>query len=173
MKWNPATRLRALGLASLLAGSLVAGAAQAADGVVKVGVIQALAGDCAQWGIPVVRGTQMWADELNAQGGILAGDGKRYTIEIRPYDNVCYIPGEELKAARRAILDDGVQYLLQTYTPASRQAIADLLNEKKVLAISYGAGFLSEKYPYLMGGITGTSRPICMSSAISSRSIRS
>jgi len=40
-------------------------------------------------------------------------------------------------------------------TPASRQAVADLVTENKVLSGSYGAGFISEKHPYLMGSITG------------------
>ncbi len=127
-----------------------------ADHTIKIGVIQPQAGDCAQWGVPITRGVELWAAEQNEQGGVLSGDGKRHKIAVQGYDNGCYTPGEELKAARRAILDDGVQFLLQTFTPASRQAVAELVTQNKVLTTSYGAGYLSADYPYLMGGITGS-----------------
>ena len=97
----------------------------------------------------------MWANEHNQQGGILVGDGNRYLLEVLAYDNVCYVPGEEIKAARRAVAD-GVAVILQTFTPASREAIAEIVNEAKILTTSYGAGFLSEDYPYLIGGISGS-----------------
>jgi branched-chain amino acid transport system substrate-binding protein len=121
-----------------------------------VGAIQPLAGDCAQWGVPIVRGMQFWADQLNAEGGLLAGDGKRYMINLKTYDNVCYIPGEELKAGRKAILDDKIKFMLQTFTPGSRQAIAQMTTDNHVLTTSYGAGYLSKDHPYLNGGITGS-----------------
>ena len=127
-----------------------------AQETLQVGAIQPQAGDCGQWGIPITRGMQIWADQLNAEGGLLAGDGKRYMIEIKAYDNVCYIPGEELKAGRRAILDDGIKFMLQTFTPGSRQAIAQMTTDHHVLTTSYGAGYLSKDHPYLIGGITGS-----------------
>jgi branched-chain amino acid transport system substrate-binding protein len=125
-----------------------------AQDTIKVGVIQPTAGVCAQWGIPVIEGAKMWANEHNQQGGILVGDGNRYLLEVLAYDNVCYVPGEEIKAARRAVAD-GVAVILQTFTPASREAIAEIVNEAKILTTSYGAGWLSEDYPYLIGGISG------------------
>ena len=65
---------------------------------VKIGLVNPLEGECAQWGIPIVRGGQIWADEHNAQGGILCGDGHRHKIEYDAYTNVCFYPNEELKA---------------------------------------------------------------------------
>jgi len=130
--------------------------APASAETILVGVIQPQAGDCAQWGVPITRGTEIWAQQLNDEGGILAGDGKRYQIEIKPYDNICYIPGEELKAGRRMILDDKVSFALNTFTPASRQAIAKLTDDHHVLVTTYGAGYVSADHPYLLGGITGS-----------------
>ncbi len=111
-------------------------------------------GDCAQWGLPITRAVELWAAEINDAGGVEA-DGKNYTLVVTGYDNVCYAAGDELKAARRAILDDSVRYLLQTYTPSCRQAIAPLTNETNTLVTSYGAGYLSKDFPYLLGGETG------------------
>lgn len=135
--------------------SLQSSAVQAADPIIKIGVIQPQQGDCAQWGIPITRGVQLWADEVSQGGGLVAGDGKQYKIQTIGYDNVCYTAGDELKAARRAILDDGVHFLLQTYTPSCRQAIGPLTNESRTFVTSYGGGFLSSKFPYLLGGQTG------------------
>lgn len=140
---------------ALTACTLAFASAAFAD-TIKIGVIQPQAGDCAQWGIPISRGVMMWADEMNAKGGVELANGAKEKIEVKTYDNVCYAPGDELKAARRAVLDDGAQYVLQTYTPAARQAIADLTNERKVVSVSYGAGFLSGKYPFMFGAMTGS-----------------
>lgn len=131
-------------------------AAPAVAETVRIGVLQPQAGDCAQWGIPISRGVAMWAEEMNARGGVELADGTKEQVEVKTYDNVCYAPGDELKAARRAVLDDGVDYIVQTYTPAARQAIADLTNEQKAVSLSYGAGFLSGDYPYMFGALTGS-----------------
>ena len=141
--------------ACLMQTALFAAPASGQDAV-KVGVIQPQAGDCAQWGVPITRGIELWAEEINEQGGIQVGDGVRYPISVQAYDNVCYIPGEELKAARRAVLDDEVEFILQTFTPASRKAIAALVDKNQVLTTSYGAGFLSPDFGYLIGSITGS-----------------
>jgi branched-chain amino acid transport system substrate-binding protein len=141
----------------LLASALAALSSHAAaedKPVIKIGVIQALQGECSSFGAPIIDGFNIWADAINKKGGVQLADGKTYNLEPHAYDNVCYIPGEELKAARRAV-NDGVQILLQTYTPASRQAIADLVTKNEVLTVSYGAGYLSPDYPYLMGTMTG------------------
>jgi branched-chain amino acid transport system substrate-binding protein len=123
---------------------------------IKMGMAMPLEGECAQWGIPIQRAGQMWADEHNAQGGIMCGDGQKHMIDFSAYTNVCFLPNEELKAFRSAVLQDNCKYMFQTYTPASRKAIARFATENKILTNSYGAGFIGKDYPYLMGGITGS-----------------
>jgi branched-chain amino acid transport system substrate-binding protein len=122
---------------------------------IKLAMLQPLEGECAPWGIPIVRGAQIWADEHNATGGILCGDGKRHLVELSAYTNVCYYPNEELKAAKKAIYEDKAGFLFQTYTPSCRKALVSLLNSEKVLSLSYGAGYLSKDCPYLVGCVTG------------------
>lgn len=144
---------------TLLATALFAGlpfAASAQGEVIKVGVVQPQSGECAQWGVPITRGVELWAEEFNAAGGIKDATGTAHEIVVTGYDNACYTAGEELTAFRRAVLDDGVQFVLQTFTPASRKAIAPFATEHKVLTTSYGAGFLSSDYPYLIGSVTGS-----------------
>jgi branched-chain amino acid transport system substrate-binding protein len=122
---------------------------------IQVGVITPLSGPCAQYGIPITRGVEMWADQINKAGGIADATGEQHTIEVHSYDNNCYTPGDELASARRAVQDDGVQFILQTWTPAARKAIASFVTENKVLTMTYGGGYLSEQFPYLIGAITG------------------
>lgn len=129
--------------------------ARAAGSVIKIGVIQPQQGDCAQWGIPITRAVEMWAEELAGKDGFKAGDGKSYGIEVKGYDNICYAAGDELKAARQAVLDDNIHFLLQTYTPSCRQAVGPLTNETKTFVTSYGGGFMGPEFPYLLGGQTG------------------
>lgn len=129
--------------------------ARAETGTIRIGVLQPQQGDCAQWGIPITRAVEMWAEEMNGSDGFTAGDGNTYKLKVSSYDNNCYAAGDELKAARRAILDDGCTFLLQTYTPSARQAIGPLTNESKAFVTSYGAGFIGAEFPYLLGAQTG------------------
>lgn len=146
--------MTAVGLA--MPGIITSRGFAAGEGVIKIGMAMPLEGECAQWGIPITRAGQMWADEHNANGGIASGDGQKHKIEFSSYTNVCFLPNEELTAFRSAILQDGCKYMFQTYTPASRKAIARIATENKVLTNSYGGGFLGADFPYLMGGITGS-----------------
>lgn len=147
-------KMQTLGAAAVLGLLATAGFAQ--DSTIKVAVVQPQSGECAQWGVPITRGVEIWAEEFNAAGGIKDATGTAHKIEVTGYDNECYTAGGELTAFRRAILDDGNQIILQTFTPASRKAVAEMTTENKVLATSYGAGFLGKDYPYLMGSVTGS-----------------
>jgi branched-chain amino acid transport system substrate-binding protein len=138
---------------------MVSEVASAQGKPIMIGIIEPLTGDCAQWGIPIARGGELWAEEQNAQGGILCGDGLRHRIVYKAYENVCYLPAEELKAAKKAILDDKMKFLLQTFTPSCRKAIAPLCEQEKVLNLAWGSGYLSPKYPHTMGGMTAS--PMC------------
>lgn len=139
---------------SAVAIALLAGIAGAE--AIKVAVVQPQSGACAQWGVPITRGVEIWAEEFNEAGGIKDASGTSHMIEVTGYDNECYTAGGEINAFREAVLADGNQFVLQTFTPASRQAIAQMTTDNKVLATSYGAGFLSPDHPFLMGSVTGS-----------------
>ena len=44
---------------------------------VRIGVLTSLTGDAAAWGRPGLEGCQIWADWVNAQGGLKIGDQRR------------------------------------------------------------------------------------------------
>jgi branched-chain amino acid transport system substrate-binding protein len=106
--------------------------------------------------VPITRGVGIRAEEFNAADGIRDATGTAHKIVVTGDDNECYAAGGELTAFRRAILDEGNQIMLQTFTPASRKTVADMTTGNKVQATSYAAGFLGKDYPYLMGSVTGS-----------------
>lgn len=93
--------LRMAGAAGLAAPALIGSRGFAAEPQrIRMGMVTPLEGECAQWGIPITRAGQIWADEHNAEGGILCGDGERHMIDYSAYTNVCFYPNEELTAFR-------------------------------------------------------------------------
>jgi len=121
---------------------------------IRVGVIGPLVGECSLWGVPILRCAEIYAEQVNAEGGILVG-GEYHLVEVRGYDNICYIPDEELKVTKKAVLEDGVKFLFGTYTYGARSATAAFGTEHEVIIASYGAAYLRADYPYTMATETG------------------
>lgn len=80
------------------------------SGTVKVGLLVPLTGDVRAWGEPGLHGCRIWADRVNAAGG-LAVAGGRLQVELAAFD--CqYDPDLALQGARQLILQDGVKLLM-------------------------------------------------------------
>jgi branched-chain amino acid transport system substrate-binding protein len=114
---------------------------------VKVGFLAPLTGDVSAWGGPGLDGGRIWADWVNAAGGISIG-GERYTVEIVPFD--CqYEPNLALLGARKLVLEDGVKLLLMlggdTFPP-----VQDFINAHKILTSTLLPSDLSPDTPYLI-----------------------
>lgn len=71
---------------------------------IRLGVLCALSGPAAPWGIPNSRGITLDAEIINKNGGFKVG-GKTYELEVLVYDHK-YIPAESAKAANKAIFAD-------------------------------------------------------------------
>lgn len=116
MSMTALTRRRLLqSSAAGAAGLTIAGAslprpAAAADKVLKIGFLAPLTGEVAAWGLPGLNGCNIWADEVNAAGGIEIG-GDTYTVEFVPYDNE-YSPDRALAGARKLVLEDEVKFIM-------------------------------------------------------------
>ena len=114
---------------------------------VKVGFLGPLTGDVSAWGKPGLDGCMIWADWINAAGGLALG-GRRYKVELVPYD--CgYDPDLALKGARKLILEEGVKLLLMlggdTFPP-----VQELINRHKILTSTLLPSDLSPDTPYLI-----------------------
>ncbi len=109
------SRRRFLGTATLLAGTGALGAtlpgvALGAENVIRIGFLAPLTGPVSAWGKPGLDGCQIWAEWVNAAGGINI-DGTAHTVEFIAYDNE-YDPAKARTGATKLIREDGVQFVM-------------------------------------------------------------
>jgi branched-chain amino acid transport system substrate-binding protein len=119
-------RVTTLVLAALLAAPL----AVEAQKPIKVGVPMILSGPGALFGEPALKGAQMFAEELNAKGGVL---GRK--IEILPRDTKGNAD-EAVRVSRELILKESVDFLVGTLTSAEGPAVSVVAKENKVVFIA-------------------------------------
>ncbi|MDI3338370.1 ABC transporter substrate-binding protein [Defluviimonas aestuarii] len=94
-------------------GTIAAGlprAAAAAGGTIKIGFLAPLTGPVAAWGKPGLDGCQIWAERINAAGGIKLGD-ESFDVEFVSYDNE-YDPAKARTGATKLIREDGVSFIM-------------------------------------------------------------
>ncbi len=103
-----------LGAAASAAGaSAIAGLGTrvlAADKVIKIGFLAPLTGPVAAWGKPGLDGCQIWAESVNAAGGIKLDDGD-YKVEFVGYDNE-YDPAKARTGATKLVREDEVKFVM-------------------------------------------------------------
>jgi len=121
---------------SLTAGAAIVLALAAATGVsaqsgpIRVGFPIVTSGAGAQFGVPVLKGAQMYADEVNAAGGLL---GRK--IEIVPRDSKNR-PDEAVRVSRELITRENVNFLVGTFTSAEGPAVSEIAKENKIVFVA-------------------------------------
>ncbi len=104
---------------------------------VRLGIICALSGPAAPWGIPNSRGITLDAEAINKKGGFKIG-GKTYELEVLVYDHK-YVPAESAKAANKAIFADKCKFLaIQGGSPTL--AVVPLMKENNILSLNFAGG---------------------------------
>lgn len=93
-----------------IAGTTIPRIAFAGQKTVKVGFLAPLTGEVAAWGLPGLYGCQIWAEKVNAAGGMKIG-GDSYQVELVPYDNE-YAPDKARTGATKLIKEDGVKFIM-------------------------------------------------------------
>ena len=82
----------------------------AAGEPIKIGFLAPLTGAVAAWGKPGLDGLQIWAERVNAAGGINCR--RRSTpVEFVSYDNE-YDPAKARTGATKLIREDGVKFIM-------------------------------------------------------------
>jgi branched-chain amino acid transport system substrate-binding protein len=116
---------------AVAAASLYATAAVLAQsGPIRVGFPIVTSGAGAQFGVPVLKGAQMFAEEINAAGGVL---GRK--IEIVPRDSKNR-PDEAVRVSRELITRERVDFLIGTFTSAEGPAVSEIAKENKIVFIA-------------------------------------
>ncbi|MCG6874537.1 MAG: amino acid ABC transporter substrate-binding protein [Betaproteobacteria bacterium] len=124
---NRRTALKAV-IAAVFAGSLASlaiGAAHAADPI-RIGAVAPKTGPLAA-GAAVTHwpNIQLWAHQVNEQGGLKMKDGTRRKVEIIEYDDRTN-PGETIKAVQRLATQDKVDFILAPYGTGLNLAAAPI-----------------------------------------------
>lgn len=117
-----------LGL-GLAAGLVAAAGAQ----TVKIGVIAALTGGAAPWGMAAAEGAKIAAAEVNAQGG-LDLDGKKHKVEVIAYDDQ-YKAADAVGAYNRLVRQDGAKYVI-IMSSAGALALKQNLEDDKIIGLT-------------------------------------
>lgn len=97
---------------------------------IKIGFPMILSGAGAQFGIPILKGTQMVIDEINVNGGVL---GKK--IELLARDTKAQ-PELAAELARKLIVDDHVDFLMGSFTSAEGLTVSTVAKELKTVFLA-------------------------------------
>jgi branched-chain amino acid transport system substrate-binding protein len=77
---------------------------------VKIGFLAPLTGEVAAWGLPGLYGCEIWAEKVNAAGGVDIG-GEPHMIELVSYDDE-YAPDKARTGATKLIFEDEVKFIM-------------------------------------------------------------
>ncbi|PPR27176.1 MAG: hypothetical protein CFH38_00382 [Alphaproteobacteria bacterium MarineAlpha10_Bin1] len=122
----------------------------AGEKTVKIGFLAALTGDAAGWGLPGLYGVEIWAEQINAAGGMEVA-GEKYRIEIISYDDEF----DAIKAtigAKKLLFEDEVSIVLMLgITPV--QAVKDFMTRNKMIVTTLVPTDISADAPYLFAPV--------------------
>ncbi len=98
----------------------------------SIGVLSALTGGGISWGMAVLGGVELAAEEINEAGGLKVGD-KTYALKIIPYDDK-YAGPSAAQAAQRLVSQDGVKIIFGPFGSVPVLATADIVESEGVLS---------------------------------------
>lgn len=115
---------------------------------IKVGVMGPLSGAKASWGLTFKRCTEMWADAINAEGGLLV-DGVRHPIEVYVEDTR-YDAALTKTAAERLVYEHKVRYIMGPATTMETQILQPIAEPEKVVFFtgSFNLQMYGSEHPY-------------------------
>jgi len=125
--------------AAIALGTLVAAPALAADeDEITIGMTLSQTGPLNVDSVAQMRGAEMWRDEVNAAGGIKAGD-KQYKVRFVSYDDQSQ-GGRVQQLYTRLIVQDKAQFLFSPYS-SGLTGTAAVISEQygKIMVITGGA----------------------------------
>ena len=140
----------------LVLGLVIApvGQAQEKRDFFKLGVVTSLSGELAFGGSVTKRGYDMWADTLNAMGGIEIG-GKKYKVQLVYADDQS-TPATAAVGGERLITQEKVDVILGPYASGPTLALAPITEKYKVPHITGSAEsplIWLKKFKYTFGTI--------------------
>jgi branched-chain amino acid transport system substrate-binding protein len=140
---------------AVLGSFLIAGSAAQAQDVIKIGAPLPLTGPLSPEGMKQQRGNNLWAETVNAKGGIKVG-GKTYKVEIVYVDYASNTP-RAVQSAERLITEDKVNFLFAPFGSGAAKA-ASSVSEKygipMIAATASSEQVYDQGYKFLFGTFT-------------------
>jgi len=102
--------LKATAAGTVLTGIGLPGLSFGGNKKVKIGFLAPLTGEVAAWGLPGLYGCEIWAEWVNAAGGIKIG-GDNYMVEMASFDNE-YLPDKALQGMKKLVLEEDVKLVM-------------------------------------------------------------
>jgi branched-chain amino acid transport system substrate-binding protein len=122
---------------------------------IKIGTIRPADGPFAIFD-QITTGLEAWATSVNDNGGVQAGDGNSYMIEVIK-ENDSYDPGKTPALAQKLVEQDGVFAIVGTIGTENNLAIRDYLNDNCVPNIALATGSTNwgdaDQYPWYISGL--------------------
>lgn len=138
---NNITRIRYISLSTAVAASMIVMASSSAKVWAQdteelgIGVLSALTGGGISWGMAVLGGVELAAEEINDVGGLKVGD-KTYKLKIIAYDDKYAGP----PAAQRLVSQDGVKIIFGPFGSVPVLATADIVESEGILSFINSCG---------------------------------
>jgi branched-chain amino acid transport system substrate-binding protein len=118
----------------LLVGGGLSPSAMAEEKTLKIGALGPFSGSGATWGGYLHNPTKMWADDVNAAGGITVG-GVTYKFDVVTGDDK-WTPSEALTQTRRMVNEEKVQFMVGPVTGGTSMAIQQFCEDNKIVYFS-------------------------------------
>ena len=149
MVWALARRLVAGGLMAGMVGSAWA----QAPAEIKIGMLHASSGPYAAISMPVFDGMKIWADQVNAAGGVLVKPyGRKLPVRLISYDDQSN-PGTAATLTNQLISQDKVDILMSDSGSVLTAVAVPIAREHQMLLFDVtgtGAPFFSKDNPYIV-----------------------
>ncbi|MEM8537621.1 MAG: ABC transporter substrate-binding protein [Pseudomonadota bacterium] len=114
---------------------------------VDIGFLAPLSGQVESWGLPGLHGCRIWADWLNAAGGLMI-DGRRYPIALHAYD--CADGPEAARQGAEQLCRNHDIKLMMMLGGDTCQVVADDLMARRILTTTLLPSDLSPDHPFLV-----------------------
>ena len=122
---------------------------------IKIGTVRPATGPYSIFD-KVTSGLQGWVDSTNSKGGVKAGDGKTYKLELVKEDDA-YDPAKTPGLVKKLVEQDGVFAIVGQIGTSNNLAVRDYMNENCIPSIALATGSTewgkANEYPWFIGGL--------------------
>ncbi|HYR70580.1 MAG TPA: ABC transporter substrate-binding protein [Candidatus Acidoferrum sp.] len=133
---------------ALAAALAAAGAVQADDKTLTIGLLGPLSGGAASYGVELMRGAELRVEEINKAGGLKVG-ADAYRIKLVSYDHKAQA-ADTATATNKLIFQDKVKYIIGNAVGATCNAAQTITEPNKVMFafVCWGTNNLAPEKPY-------------------------